>query len=205
MGDIKQKGMTPKKLRTILIVVLALMIVSGIGGFTLFVNKMSSFAQEVALDNAKAHSSNDDLRILQGLDQRLKDDQIAINRTQQITATGDAYTYQTQIVKDISQYATSIGVSIEGYTFNEVSKVETPAATGADTGAAQPLTIPGVRTSSISLSIRSPVSYQSLMKFLRALELNLTKMQIQGISLTRNTEDSNAVGVGPITVEIYIK
>jgi hypothetical protein len=42
-----------------------------------------------------------------------------------------------------------------------------------------------------------------------ALEIILpkspTKMQIQGISLTRNTEDSNAVGVGPITVEIYIK
>lgn len=206
MSDIKQKGVTPKKLRAILISLLVIMIVAGMGGFGLFVNKMSIFAEEVAVDAAKAHTSNDDLKTLQNLEQKLKDDQIAINRTKKITATGDLYTYQTQIIDDISRYAMNASIQIEGYTFNETTKSgASAAASGATTSTAQPIAIPNVRTASISISIKSPVGYQNIITFLRSLELNLTKMQIQGISLTRSSENPNDVSVGPITVEVYIK
>ena len=107
------------------------------------------------------------------------------------------------------KYAQKAGITISGYTFGAAAgavTAPTPAPAAADgSGAAIPAT-PAAAPKSItaSINVKSPTSYAKLMSFVHLVEQNLTKMQLSGISMTKE-ETAGQVTVSALNLEVYIR
>lgn len=196
-------GLTAVKLRTILISSILLLIVLCIVGFWYFRTQLVSYSENVLLVRAAATISTDDIAKLKQLKTDLGKDVVAVTRAKNIVADGQTYKYQDQIINDVNVYAKSSGVSINGFTFNTASTAAgTPAAGAAQAAGTAPA---GLKSVTASVDIKSPVNYQAIMKFIHALELNLTKLQLSGVSLQKSTTDPTQVTVSPLTIEVYTR
>ncbi len=206
MAENAIKGLTPTRLRIVLVATILLLVAIAGAGYWFVYGQLTSFAQEVSKEAVEANASANDLRNLQQLENRLKEEAVAITRTKNIVAESQSYQYQDQIIKDLSLYAKTAGVAISGYSFDSVgATTAAPAPAPAPGTTALPAIPAGLKTSSISVTLKTPVNYKALMRFVHAIELNLTKMQLTGISITQTPENKETVSVNPLTIEVYIK
>ncbi len=200
-------SLTPTKLRLVLIASMVVILIACGFSFWLFRGQMVTYANRISTDNATASASSDDIANLQKLQAQLAENQVAVTRAKNIVADSKFYQYQTQIVDDLERYAAQAGVSLSGFTFNNENApkaTSTPQSTPATPSTATPTTVPGLKTTSVAINIANPVKYQSVMLFLRAIELNLTKMEISGVTLTQAV-GTNDLTVGPINIEVYTR
>lgn len=199
------QGMTATRLRIILIFTIVLLVVLCGVGFWFFRGQLISYARQVEIDNAAASASSDDIVKLQKLKTELSDDQVAVTRAKNIVADSQHYQYQNQIIDDITAYARLSGINITGFTFNNDTPVNgtKPVATGV-TPVAGPIAPANLKTTTTSITVKNPVNYETVMKFIRSIELNLTKMEVSGVSLTK-ASDPSQVTVNPITIEVYTR
>jgi hypothetical protein len=174
-----------------------------VGGFWFFRSQLVSYAEQVQADNAAAKSSNDDIARLQKMKKDLEDNQVAVTRAKNIVADSQQYQYQDQIINDIQAYAKSSKISITGFVFN--SETAKPTAGTSTPTAVQPATPVGLKSISVSITVKTPVNYQSVLRFIHSLELNLTKMQLTGVSLTKVADNTTDVNINPLTVEVYTR
>src|SRR3990167_7596336 len=98
-------GMTAQKLRLLLLVGIALLIVLSAVGFWFAHKQLVSFAEQVRETTAVANASTQDLANLQALKTKLAEDADTVERTKSIVADSQHYAYQDQIIKDINTYA----------------------------------------------------------------------------------------------------
>lgn len=197
-------GMTAQKLRLLLLVGIALLIVLSGAGFWFAHKQLISFAEQVRETTAVANASTQDLANLQALKTKLAEDADTVERTKNIVADSQSYAYQDQIIKDINTYASRAGVAITGYTFNSAATAAgTPAPSAAATTANNPA-VAGLKSVSVSIAIKSPVKYGNMMNFVHAIEQNLTKMQLTGISITKDAQSDN-VTANSLNVEVYTR
>jgi hypothetical protein len=196
------KGLTPTKLRIILITLIVLSIALCAVGFWFFRSQLVTYAEEVQAANSVASASSDDIVKLQNLQKQLADDAVAVTRAKNIVADSQYYEYQNQIISDITTYAKKSNVSITGFTFTDSS---TPASAPAATSPTAALTPAGLKSTTASITIKNPVAYANILKFIHSIELNLTKMQLSGVSMTGSTTTPNEVTVSPITIEVYTR
>lgn len=198
-------GLSAQKLRILLIVgIVFLIIISGVG-FWFAHKQLIGFAEQVRASTATANASTQDLANLQSLKTQLAEDADTVERTKNIVADSQYYSYQDQIIKDINTYASRAGVTITGFTFGAGTSGpgSQPAAGGtAATGGAKP--VPGLKSVSVSVTIKSPVKYGNIMNFIHSIEQNLTKMQLAGISLTKDPQSDN-VTANSLTLEVYTR
>lgn len=199
-------GLTPTKFRNLLIGgIIAGILLSGVG-FWYFRSQLVSYAEQVKTDAVAASVSSNDISRLQQLQRQLKEDEVAVTRAKNIVADSKFYKYQDQIYKDVTAYANSSGVEISSVTFDSDTtasngSVPTPAPAA---GAVPPVAVPaGLKSSTATISLKSPVKYDAFMKFIHSIELNLTKMQISGISMTKLQADT--IAVNPIALEVYTR
>lgn len=201
-------GLTAQKLRLLLLVGIALLIILSATGFWLLHKQLVGFAEQVRATTATAAASTQDLTNLQSLKTKLAEDADTVERTKNIVADSQYYAYQDQIIKDINTYASRAGVIITGYTFNSQTANTTPGASqsAASTPAATtaPQAVPGIKSVSVSVAIKSPVKYSSMMNFIHAIEQNLTKMQLAGVSITKDTQSDN-VTANSLNLEVYTR
>lgn len=196
------KSLSPTKLRITLIITIVLLILAIGAGFWFFRSGLIAYAESVSKTAAEANVSANDVQNLQKLEAELKDDQVAINRTKSIVADSESYQYQNQIIQDLSRYAKAAGVTITGYVFTtDGAAGGSVAAPVANNGGAPA----GLKTTSVSITPKSPVKYTSFMQFIHSIELNLTKMQLTGITLSKSAEGYDMVSVNPLTIEVYTK
>lgn len=197
------KSLSPTNLRIVLIATIVLLVLVIGAGFWLFRTQMVSYAESVSKAAAEANVSANDVQNLQKLETELKDDQVAINRTKSIVADSESYQYQNQIIQDLTRYAKAAGVTITGYVFTSDGAAPggAVAAPVANNGGAPA----GLKTTSVSITPKSPVNYKSFMQFIHSIELNLTKMQLTGISLSKSPDGAEMVAVNPLTIEVYTK
>lgn len=193
-------SMTAVKLRIVLLCTAGLLLAIFAAGFLFFRNQLDVFATQVKADNNAAAISNNDVERLQDLKQKLENDKVAVNRAKNIVADSQYYQYQNQIISDINQYANDSGVTITSFTFSSGNDKKT-AAPVPSTLTTPP---PGLKSTSAVIAIKSPVNYDSIMRFIHSIELNLTKMQLAGVSLTKGTSNTD-VTVNPITLEVYTR
>lgn len=191
------------KLRAILVSTIVLLLIISVGSFLLIRNWLGSYANQVKTENNAAYASSNDIQRLQQLQQQMDEEKIAVTRAQNIAADSKSYQYQNQIITDITAYAKKSGVSISGFTFiSDADKIAKKTAPASESESPAPL--PGLKSISAVISVKSPVNYAAMMRFIHAIELNLTKMQLTGISMTKSTNNSDVV-VSPLTVEVFIR
>jgi hypothetical protein len=209
----KLTKITAVNLRIALIVSIVFLTALGGAGFYLFHQQLVSYAVEVNTDSAKAEASSQDISKLQQLEGEIKNDQVAITRAAKIVSDSKQYQYQDQIIDDIDTYANVAGIKIAGFTFDTAvagtAAAAVPAPTTGTAGVAAPaITAPaGVKITTATITLaQGQNSYQSVMNFLKSIEQNLTKMNLSGISLQRNTTTSGGdVLPGAITIQVYTR
>ncbi|MCA9334784.1 hypothetical protein KC953_01435 [Candidatus Saccharibacteria bacterium] len=193
----QMKHLTASKLRLILLGFMLFLLVLGTGLFLLYRQFLIDYSIQVAEANNSATISNDEVTRLKNLEVRLTNDSVAVNRAKKIVSDSKSYQYQNQIIDDINSYASAAGLKIAGFNFSSDDAVSSTADPAA------PI-VPGLKSTDATITIENPVSYISIMKFIHAIENNLTKIQVTGISISKATK-SNDVVVNPISIRVYVK
>lgn len=201
------RRLTPTKLRLVLVGSIALLLVVSILGFWFFRSQLFAYAALVNKDAQDANTSSNDITILQRLEKQLEDDKVAVNRAKNIVADSKSYQYQNQIINDLNAYAKASGVSIASYSFtSDAAAAGASSSTAAGAQPTQAATTPtGLKSTSVTVSISNPVNYQAIMRFIHSIELNLTKMQLTGVSLAQSETSKDNVTITPLTLEVYIR
>lgn len=205
-----KKPLTATKLRAALTVSLFVVAVGAGAGFYFANRQLQSYASGVSESLAQADSSQDSLQTLQNIQRELKDNQDAIKRTAQIVADSKSYQYQNQIIDDLNDYAKRAGITITNIDFSDTTKGSTsasssaPASGSAPTGLT-PAAVPGAKSTFVSITLKNPVNYNSLLNFMHSTEQNLTKMQIASVNISKDASTPTGVTSNVLTLEVYIR
>jgi hypothetical protein len=140
--------------------------------------------------------------MLQHLKTEMADNQVAVNRAASIVADSKYYQYQNQIIDDLNKYAKAAGFnSITSFSFTDSSTAGASASSAVATtpGVAAPV---GLKSVTATVSLPGSISYQSAMNFLKAVESNLTKMDLGGVTMQLDTTSGNLT-INPLSIKVY--
>lgn len=207
MNDKQASGMTPTRFRAILCISIVLLLIAAVGGFIFFRTTLLDYAAKVNQSAQQASISTNDVATLERLKEEMEDNKVAVTRANNIVADSQSYQYQDQIINDLSIYARAAGVAVSSYNFIDESAAasSTSSQTTTDTAAQATPNPTGLKSTKVSISLKSPANYRSIMKFIHSIERNLTKMQLSGISLSGSPETRDNITVNPLTIEVYIR
>lgn len=204
-------NLNAQKLRILLIVSILLLIVIMSAVFILARSVLVGYAADVQQISDAAASSSKNLSALNNLKAKLEKDHSAVERAKNLVAESQSYAYQDQIIRDINTYASKSGIAIAGYQFNSEigasssgAAGSTPAPTPVAPGTNPTPTVSGLKTVSVSINLKTPINYTNIMHFIHLIEQNLTKMQLSGVSLSKDTQP-NGVTVSALTIEVYVR
>lgn len=195
------------RLRIVLIALLCLLIAGAVGISALglgYLNKKAADVQQVVFD---ATSSDQKLQQIQDLATALDRNQEAVSRAKQVVAESKSYQYQDVIIRDLQAMATRAGISITNFDFStgvggpaNSSAATTPAPAAASAGS-------GLRSTTVNVTLSTPVNYRNFLTFIHYIEQNLTKMQISKVGLAHDDGDTNkdSVTSETLTIEVYIR
>lgn len=201
----KPSSMTATRLRLILSVSLfAILLITG--GVIFYIDQqLQAYAISVSHSVIDANASQDSVSTLQKIQQTLNDDKDIITKTNNIVADSKSYQYQDQIINDINGYAAQSGISITNIDFPSTATTPTAGATSPTAGITTPTVAPtGVKSTSVEVTIKNPVGYSNFLQFIHAIENNLTRMQIQKISLSKGS-DGTSVSSDVLTLQVYVR
>lgn len=202
------KGMTATKLRLVLSVVIFITIVGAVTGFYFAYTKMSEYATSISHLNAQAQTGDDDIKKLESLDAKMQEQAEVIKKARSIVAQSQQYRYQDQIVGDLSRLANNNGVVITQFSFAS-SGTKSAAPSVAESPAApvpSPGDVPatsGLKSETVTVTFKSPLSYDNLLNFIKAIEQNPLKMQIARVSIAKG--DGTTVSSDTFTIEVYVR
>lgn len=186
----KKNSLTAVGLKRIFIGCMSLSIILLVLSFSWLSDMLRTQVMEAdhkKIDADIARSNIDQLRFLETY---LDDNKNIVNRAQAIVS--EAGQYQQQVVNDINAYAGRSGVTVLGYNFTNSA------------GAASSK-VSGTSVTQVTVTLANPIEYTSFLRFLMAIEQNLTRMQVTGVSLTPDTENPNQITNPQIGLEVYIK
>lgn len=203
-------AMTATRLRLLLIIGMVVLAVASSAAFYFIQQRLAAYANEISMLNATAKSGNSDLQTLRSLDARLDEERDAITKARSIVADSQQYLYQDQIVTDIARIAGDSGVVVTQFDFSGGTTGGTATPT---TPQPSDTTAPGssatgtssLKSETVNVTIKSPVSYNSLMNFIKAIETNPTKMQIATISMTADAANPSQVSPQSFTIKVYVR
>jgi len=203
---------TARSLRIVLVILLVLTFVAGIAAFLFAKDFLSAYATKVSERNALANVGDSNLQALNKLETYLETNKEVIDKTKNIVADSKEYRYQNQIISDLNSFAASAGVAIDKFDFvTNQAEAATDSAAQETTDASA--TTPATQTSSLkstraTVTVTTPVLYNSLLKFIQKIEQNKTKMQITSIGLIRSTDPTQPTGSvdsQSFIIEVYIR
>lgn len=202
----KQLPLTAARLRLVLSISLFLVVILASTGFYLVDRMLKEVALDVSRTLVDANASQSNIQTLQKVQKDLSDNQDIVERASSIVADSQSYQYQDQIITDLNDYAQQSGVAITNLDFSgstEGSSVNTPPAALKTPQTTVPVP-KGVKSTAVSVTLKNPVKYNDLLRFIKSIEQNLTKMQISKVSLSKDTANSG-VSSEAFTIEVYIK
>lgn len=199
---IKGISLTATRLRIILTISLLLIEALAIFFVVNADKTLKSYASEVQQVGANAEASRNNIQTLQKVQQELLANKDTIERTNDIVADSKSYQYQDQIITDLNDYAKRAGITVTNLDFLAATTSPTaPGATAPSTTAPVPT---GVKSTSVSVTLKNPVPYEGLLRFVKSIEENLTKMQISRIGLSKDPT-TGGVTSEVLTIEVYIR
>jgi hypothetical protein len=190
--------LTPTRLRIMLMISLVVTIAlsSVINSFAF--GLLEDFAVDVSHTTVDATASQNNLQNLQQVQQKLAGEKDVIQRASSIVADSQSYQYQDQILTDLKAFASQAGIVITNLDFSAATTSKTPTAP-----AAGPAPV-GVKSTSVSVTLKNPVNYVNFLKFVKSIEQNLTKMQISKVALSK-AATGNDVSSETLIIEVYIR
>lgn len=186
---------TARSFRIILALVLVVQLAAGVALFVYGRGQLVVLAEEVSRKNADADASGDTLSHLQTLQQQLDRFEDVPALVQNLRATSDLP--QFQAVNDITNIANRLGLSIENVSFADSDTTTSQPATGSGGTATTNNSV------TINFELSNPVSYETLIEFLNAIETNTPKLQISGITLPQDSSRS-AIEPGVLTLQLFV-
>jgi len=201
---VKKRQLTATALRLILTTSLFATAGIGIAVFSIADKTLKDTAVATSHSVADASASQNNLQNLQKLQQDLINKKDVVTRAESIVAESRSYEYQNQIINDLNDYAARAKLSITNITFNAAAAAGGAATTPA-TPAPSTTIVNGVKSTSVSITLKNPVDYISMLKFIKSIEQNLTKMQISNIALSQSTDGQPGISSDTLNIEVYIK
>ena len=163
--------------------------------------RLHDVAIDVSHAVVDANASQTNIQTLNILQKELADKQDVIARAGNIVADSQSYQYQNQIINDLNGYASKAGISITNIDFAADASASTAAPSAKSPGVAAPS---GLKTSTVSITLQNPVSYNNMLRFIHAIEQNLTKMQISKVGLAKGSSGTDVTSEA-LTIQVYIK
>lgn len=232
----KSKGISAALLEKILLFVIVLILGVTIAIYSFlsgFVKTQANIASESV---AKADASQEDIDDLNKSYKWLQENPSIVEKTNKIVAEAGQYKYQDQVILDLESYAKQVGLTVTSYKFSETAAAPTtspstgssapvttppaaaaPAAGGATTGGAGAAagtekTPNGLNVATIDIALNSGVSYRKLLLFMKKIEQNVTRIQINAISISRAGDDDESTGgnvkdpvsVATFTISVFL-
>jgi len=102
--------------------------------------------------------------------------------------------FKDNIKQDLNKYASDTGVTITNYETTQPPTIVSNV----------PL-INGVQSDYVKITLQNPVTFINLLKFIKAIESNIPKMNITGITINHTADSSTLITVEPITIEVYTR
>lgn len=194
-------SLTPSKLRILLSAALVAVIIAG-GVLLYFVyNKLGQTAEETGSQVATAREGQNTLQRLQNLQQELDDRRDEINRASQVMANSQNYAYQDRLVSDLTVYANRANLSISNISFS--GQGGSTGGTAAPSGGGAPTAAPGLKSTTVDVTLENPVNYRNLLNFLHYVEQNLTKLKVSKVTMTKS--EGSSVTVDVLSLEVYVR
>lgn len=214
----KTSGLTPTKLRIILSVCMFLLIGAGVGLFMVGYTVIADYSAAARTTAAQAQASNTTLQDLKTTEAQLEANAKTVARASQIVAESKSYVYQDQIIRDINNFATNSGITVTNITFADAvvtptsvsaptAGATTSAATSMPTAGAATAAPAGVKSMTATVTLKNPVSFTSMLKFIHSIEGGLFKMRISQVTLSRAADSNNKdeVTSDALTIEVYVR
>lgn len=153
----------------------------------------------IEADHARIDASiyTSDINRLKKLQTQLVKDKDIVTRAHDIVASSTDFKYQDSVINDINSLADQTGVDVTGYTFVDSTAGATTPATPTPSVTAKKVTI--------NIAMRSPVPYDNYLRFLRAIELNLTRFQVTGVNVSPDTVNIRDVINPSIGIEVFVR
>jgi hypothetical protein len=193
-------GMTARRLRIVLAVIMFAIIAAAVVGFSIAQKNLADYANSISKLNADAQSGDQNIRTLQNLKVRLDQQQALIQRTRAVV--GDSSTYANTVINDISRIGSESGVPVKSIAFVESAATVTPTA-GAAAAPTTSASGSGVVKKTVTVSVQSPLSYTSLMNFLGKIESNELRMHVAKVAITEDEGDK--VATQDLSIEVYVR
>lgn len=199
---IKGRPFTATQLRLLLSVSMFVIAVLAGVGFVFVNSQLKQYAIQVSHVAADASASRDNLQNLQAIEKQLEEDQDIVQKTNSIVAESQSYQYQDQIITDINNYASRAGIGITDINF---SSQTTSSNTTPGTSTPSTQIVPsGVKSSSVAITLKNPINYDNMLRFIRSIEQNLTKMQVSRINLSKDTSTGGVIS-DVLTLQVYVR
>lgn len=198
-----KKPLTATRLRLILSGSMVVIIILQGVIFAYAYGNMAATATEVSHTVVDASASQNNLTTLEKIEDILNNEKTVVERAQSIVADSQSYQYQDQIITDLNDFASRNGVSITNVDFSssDTPSTATPSAPATPTTPAPA----GLKSTSVIVTLKTPVDYNNLLRFIESIEQNLTKMQISKINLSKGEAKGNEVMSDALTIEVYIR
>lgn len=210
-----KKTLTASLARIIMSLLLLVIIIAMAAGTYFAYSALQKTADEVASMRIEATEVDKKIQNLLSLKEQLDDNSLAAKKAAQIVAESKSYMYQNQAINDLSIYASRAGVPITSFTFKD-SSAKTSSGKSSGTSAANKdssassakapgaAATTGPKTTTVSIQLGQDIVYENFLHFLHLIEMNVTRMQVSGVSLSVG-EDSKKISVQALDIEVYIQ
>lgn len=199
----KLSPLTATSLRLALSVSLFVVAILGSIGFYFVHKQLKTVAVGISHTVMDANASQNNVQTLQKIQTELSDKREVVERANSIVADSQSYQYQDQIISDLNNYASRAGIVITNMDFAPTAQGTTTPGVPAAPQPTKPAPS-GVKSTSVSVTIKNPVTYTTLLRFIKSIEQNLTKMQISRVSLTKDAKGGE-VSSEAFVIEVYVR
>ena len=209
----KTSSLTPTRLRAILGISMLLLLAVAVGLFTYGYQVIADYSADTRTTAAQAQASSTVLLNMQKTKTELTANAETVARASQIVAESKSYVYQDQIIRDINNFANNSGITITNISFADAkvspTAVSAPPATAggsaANTTSASPA---GVKSMTATVTLKNPIKFTDMLKFIHSIEGGLFKMRISQVTLSRASTDAantDEVTSDALTIEVYVR
>lgn len=209
----KTSSLTPTRLRAILGISMLLLLAVAVGLFTYGYQVIADYSAAARTTAAQAQASSTVLLNMQKTKTELAANAETVARASQIVAESKSYVYQDQIIRDINNFANNSGITITNISFADAkvspTAVSAPPATAggsaANTTSASPA---GVKSMTATVTLKNPIKFTDMLKFIHLIEGGLFKMRISQVTLSRASTDAantDEVTSDALTIEVYVR
>lgn len=202
MNTIKKRTFTASSFRIFLSIGLVLCILGGAGLFVYGYTQVKTFSIAVSKRKADAKASDNSVSSLELLKSKLNDLSSTKTLLSYISSSSDLPQFEAE--RNLRAIADKLNVPIKSVTFVD-SGLDSPAtaspSANSSSSAGSTTAVTSKPGAKIAFEINGSISYDKLINFLNAIELNMPKLQIQSITLPPDST-RNSVKPSQITLQL---